>query len=473
MQILRMQNFRRSTTTDGWWQWSNGLAPPPLEVRRQFNKFVEIRNGGGEIREELVAQSSDLRASMDSRRPSLSEQTDENIGDLIYTSRGVTRDNLRAPAARGVTPLRWAARQGYLPLIKWLKDNGAAADISRPCANGCSPFLVACAEGHLDVARWLYENGASKDVRKADLEGNTPFLWACLNGHLHIVKWLYENGAAEDIRIANKTKPQLQPLSAAVKLSGLDETQSPSDDELCRFLILRGALCPASVDEEPIEDLIPEAARRNFLEWIEAVIQQNQFFMNTVILAACCERSLSTLSRLKGNEGILVLIGEFTGIEKKECLIHAQILENYLKKKVMETNCDDDDDDDKAILNCGATPSKPCEINNEAAITGKDDDNEDAGKYKKAITERLNCGLEIGLTNDDDKDEARNEIEALALGEEPQDLSPIKFSVGEARKHNIKKRHGGGGDFAAARGEFSEIFDFDWLFCACAPAPAD
>ena len=43
-----MQNFRRSTTTDGWWQWSSGLAPPPLEVRRQFNKFVEIRNGGGE-----------------------------------------------------------------------------------------------------------------------------------------------------------------------------------------------------------------------------------------------------------------------------------------------------------------------------------------------------------------------------------------------------------------------------------------
>src|ERR1700728_1967899 len=73
----------------------------------------------------------------------------------------------------------WAAKNGYLGVIKWLHNNKK---------HGCGPYVMdyAAKNGHLHIIKWLHENRTEGCTRCAMDE-------AAWFGHLKIVKYLHDN----------------------------------------------------------------------------------------------------------------------------------------------------------------------------------------------------------------------------------------------------------------------------------------
>lgn len=91
---------------------------------------------------------------------------------------------------------RWAALNGYLPVMEYLYESGAYEDRA---------VIWAAMGGRLEAVKYLYEKGV--DIEAC---GNFAFRYAAENGYFEIVEYLHENGAditAEDnyaIRYAAK-----------------------------------------------------------------------------------------------------------------------------------------------------------------------------------------------------------------------------------------------------------------------------
>jgi hypothetical protein len=72
----------------------------------------------------------------------------------------------------------WAAKSGYLEVIKWLHEN---------LVEGCTTHAmdVAAYKGHFNIVKWLHEN------RTEGCSSGAITLAAC-NGHLDIIKFVHE-----------------------------------------------------------------------------------------------------------------------------------------------------------------------------------------------------------------------------------------------------------------------------------------
>src|SRR5438128_1996821 len=78
--------------------------------------------------------------------------------------------------------VNYAATNGYLKLLQWLKANG--------CSWNGSTCSYAAYNGHLEILKWLKVDGCYWNTYTcAD---------AALNGHLEVLKWLRENGCPWD-----------------------------------------------------------------------------------------------------------------------------------------------------------------------------------------------------------------------------------------------------------------------------------
>ena len=66
------------------------------------------------------------------------------------------------------------AEQGYLEIVKWLKEQGA--DINAKTADGYTPMHSAASEGNLEVVKWLKEQGANINAKSS--KGETPLKYA-------------------------------------------------------------------------------------------------------------------------------------------------------------------------------------------------------------------------------------------------------------------------------------------------------
>jgi ankyrin repeat protein len=88
---------------------------------------------------------------------------------------GVPPQGEQQPAAGGMTPLLFAARDGRLASAEALV--AAKADLNAADPNGMTPLMMALTNGQLEVAQLLVDKGA--DVKAADWYGRTP-LWAAV-----------------------------------------------------------------------------------------------------------------------------------------------------------------------------------------------------------------------------------------------------------------------------------------------------
>jgi ankyrin repeat protein len=103
---------------------------------------------------------------------------------------GWSERGLRAPIPGTLSPLLYAARDGYTEAARILVANGA--DLNQADANGITPLLLATLNNHPLLAQYLIDQGA--DVNSRDWYGRTP-LWAAVevrNMDLH--NSIFENG---------------------------------------------------------------------------------------------------------------------------------------------------------------------------------------------------------------------------------------------------------------------------------------
>ena len=164
-------------------------------------------------------------------------------------------------AQGGMTPLLFAARQGYMEAAQLLLSRGA--DVNQISgSDATSPLLIALINGHFDLAKMLLDAGA--DPRLASDNGVTP-LYAVLNvqwapkalypqpraytqqklTHIQMMKLLLEKGVDVNARLHRKVWYS----GYNFDLSGVDEIGATpfwraayaSDVEAMRLLIEYGA----------------------------------------------------------------------------------------------------------------------------------------------------------------------------------------------------------------------------------------
>lgn len=96
--------------------------------------------------------------------------------------------NVNLTDSIGNTPLSWAARLGYLDVVKTLLKRGAKADNTSKF--GKTPLMEAAERGRFDIAELLVREGA--DVNRQTKKGWTPLMWAAEKGYTPIVALLIE-----------------------------------------------------------------------------------------------------------------------------------------------------------------------------------------------------------------------------------------------------------------------------------------
>jgi len=161
----------------------------------------------------------------------------------------------------GLTPLLFAARQGYADSVKALLDAGA--DINQPSAGDhTTPLLIATINGRFDLAKSLLDAGADPNI--ASENGVTP-LYAALNcqwapkalypqprayeqqraTYLNLMEALLDKGAEPNARL----KKKVWYSGYNFDLSGVDEAGATpfwraayaSDVDAMKLLVAHGA----------------------------------------------------------------------------------------------------------------------------------------------------------------------------------------------------------------------------------------
>ena len=119
----------------------------------------------------------------------------------------VVRDGL------GQSPMFRACEGGDLEVCEWLRQHGAAQDVTRADNYGHTPMSRACHGGHVEVCERLRQHGAAEDVARADNDGETPMFIACSNRRVPVCQWLLRVGGPallDDDRARQHMTPDLR-----------------------------------------------------------------------------------------------------------------------------------------------------------------------------------------------------------------------------------------------------------------------
>ena len=91
------------------------------------------------------------------------------------------------------TPLRVAAHDGHLDVVRCLVERGA--DVNARNQYKGTPIMAACDYGHSSIITYLINKGAFVDLQAKD--GNTALHYAAQRGHLEVVSQLLSLGAPQ------------------------------------------------------------------------------------------------------------------------------------------------------------------------------------------------------------------------------------------------------------------------------------
>ena len=174
------------------------------------------------------------------------------------------------------------------------------------------PMGYFAREGDLPMMRWLYVNGA--DTRDVDVDYFFPMRAAATYGRLNVCKWLFQHGAAADIKRGSSNRVGCNtPLSVT-----FDESR-----DLSRWLILRGALCKdgdtGDLDVEIMKHDLwcrgrhPVQERKALLEWAEERHQTRSSF-KMFLMGTLFNKSEYSATKLR--ESLLAKIDTSSAVDR-------------------------------------------------------------------------------------------------------------------------------------------------------------
>ncbi len=198
-----------------------------------------------------------------------------------------------------------------------------------------TPMSYFSRKGDLPMMRWLYMKGA--DTRDEDEGFWFPMCAAANRGYLECCKWLYEHGASSDVKRETRSKLQsscgLRPLTIALRMELLRPLTVPASMEhmqtrdkyadLCKWLILKGALCQnddsgnLAIEKVQFDFIRNVNSMKNgkvLLEWARKLQQTRvvfQAFLNGTLARREYSRDVGPLKVFSGKSGILELIGNW------------------------------------------------------------------------------------------------------------------------------------------------------------------
>jgi ankyrin repeat protein len=140
----------------------------------------------------------------------------------------------------GLTPLSWAAGNGYDDVVRSLSAGDGVDPDLRDSRYSRTPLSWATGEGHETAVKLLLETGKVL-VDSKDEDGQTPLSWAARNGHEATVKLLLEKKADANSESRNGQTPLWRAVEGGhepvVKLLLEHKVQVDSKDRNCQTLL--------------------------------------------------------------------------------------------------------------------------------------------------------------------------------------------------------------------------------------------
>ena len=204
------------------------MGQTPLMFAVAYNRVDVVRL--------LLARGADVKATSkvvdltklsspeeESSRPRRQEPGSGEGGQRPPDVAGVTRQyryNELVGTSGGFAPLHFAARQGFVDVVKALVEAGADVNQVNP-GDKSTPLVVATINGCFDIAKYLLEKGADPNLASengvAPLYGTLNVQWAPKAlypqpqayrqqqiGYLDYMKLLLDKGASPNARLSRK-----------------------------------------------------------------------------------------------------------------------------------------------------------------------------------------------------------------------------------------------------------------------------
>ncbi len=136
--------------------------------------------------------------------------------------------------------LHCASREGQLPIVKYLVENGADVNLRGGGVFDAGPIKGAASYGHLHILEFLIAHGAKLDVSAPD---QNPLFSAIYSGHAHVARYLLEAGIDAHAVYRSVTGKLTNALSFA---------QERGQKEIADLLIKAGCRLPVEGGDKPV-----------------------------------------------------------------------------------------------------------------------------------------------------------------------------------------------------------------------------
>ena len=241
-----------------------------------------------------------------------------------------------------ITAMGYFAREGDLPMMRWLYVNGA--DTRDEDATSWWPMYQAAREDNLDICKWLFYHGAAKDIKRRVGEeysygspiGNSPLYAALrfLRTSRNLSRWLILNGAlCKDEKTGkldvSAMRHDLGPPGVVYEMELLLEWANKLHRGRTSFLLLlMGTLSAPTCTYSAIKlrkELLARIRSETVVDRLLRDIPQDEYHL---LWTGLFPRRDCPLAVFSGKSGILELIGDYVGIMRgREARIVRQLTE--------------------------------------------------------------------------------------------------------------------------------------------------
>jgi ankyrin repeat protein len=171
--------------------------PHVVKAMIETPSIISAANKDGKTLLDLALSRPDSKVHMESAGLLIRAGAYSAAPLFAYIAPAIRTSNVNLRIGDGITPLHYAARQGYTGLIAYLLDRDA--DVNMKTAAGSTPLHEAAMNGYLTSMEMLIAHGA--DVNAQDAKGNAV---------MHIAIPPAAHQQAFILLLANKANPNLR-----------------------------------------------------------------------------------------------------------------------------------------------------------------------------------------------------------------------------------------------------------------------